>query len=126
MGRKERRALERKIKHLAKTKPNEIQTLIKDIYDRGLVENRMNNEDVLAPGDKVVFNMDRILHDPDFNKYKPEYKAFIREHVNDVFTLRQEAKQQGPFSLVSFEEDDSPERWLFYIGHLKKVKEQVE
>lgn len=123
MGRKERRAMERKIRHLAKTKPHEVQTLIKDVYDRGLIENRMDNEDVLVPGDKVMLNVKRIMEDPDFEKYKPEYKAFIRDHANEVFTLTKEAKQQGPFGLVSFEEDDSPQKWLFYIGHLKKVKE---
>ena len=44
MGRKERRELERKVKHLAKTKPWELNTFIRDEYSREVIESRMNDE----------------------------------------------------------------------------------
>lgn len=122
MGRKERRELERKIKHLTKTKPWEIQQIIRDEYTREMTESRLSNE-ILAPGDKVMFNLIKIAADPDYEKFKPEYRDFIINHAGDVFTLRQEAKQDGPFGLVSFVEDKSEPRWMHYLGHLKKVNE---
>lgn len=120
MGRKEKRELERKIRHLQKTKPWEMQALVREEYSRELVESRLSNE-ILAPGDKVMFNLTKIAADPDFEKFKPEYRDFIFNHAGDVFTLRKEAKQNGAFGLVSFEEDESQPRWMHYLGHLKKV-----
>lgn len=123
MGRKERRELERKVKHLAKTKPWELQAMIRDEYNQEVIESRMNDE-ILAPGDKVMFDLKKIAADPDYEKFKPEYRDYIINHAGDVFTLRKEAKQQGPFGLVSFEEDATDPRWLFYLGHVKKVKRE--
>ena len=121
MGRKERRELERKVKHLAKTKPWELNAFIRDEYSREVIESRMNDE-ILAPGDKVMFNLKKIAADPEYEKFKPEYRDYIINHAGDVFTLRQEAKQEGPFGLVSFIEDETDPRWMHYLGHLKKVK----
>ena len=120
MGRKERREIERKIKHLQKTKPWQLQALIRDEYSREVIESRMSNE-ILAPGDKDMFDLKKIAADPDYEKFKPEYRDYIINHAGDVFTLRKEAKQQGPFGLVSFVEDDNDPPWLWFIGHLKKV-----
>ena len=121
MGRKERRELERKVKHLAKTKPWELNAFIRDEYSREVIESRMNDE-ILAPGDKVMFNLKKIAADPEYEKFKPEYRDYIINHAGDVFTLRQEAKQEGAFGLVSFIEDETEPRWMHYLGHLKKVK----
>lgn len=122
MGRKERRQLERKIRHLQKTKPWEMQALVREQYNRELVESRLSNE-VLAPGDKVMFDLVKISKDPEYNHFKQEYKDFIINHAGDVFTLRKEAKQEGPFALVSFIEDETEPRWMHYLGHLKKIVE---
>lgn len=120
MGRKERRKLEKKIKHLQKTKPWELQALIREEYDRATIDSRLNN-DVLAPGDKVMLDVKKMMTDPDWDKYKPEYKNYVLSHANEVFTLRKEAKQDKAFTLVSFEEDDTQPRWMHFIGHVKKV-----
>lgn len=122
MGRKERRELERKLRHINNTKPWQLKTLVQEQYGRDLVEARINNEDVLAPGDKVMLDVKKISLDPDFEALKQEYKDFIFKNANRVFTLRQEAKQSGPFSLISFCEDDGPERKWFFVGYVKKVK----
>ena len=67
MGRKERRELERKIKHLQKTKPWQLQALVNEQYKREIYEKRMNNE-VLKPGDKVMldFEEDEISSPADY------------------------------------------------------------
>lgn len=120
MGRKERRELERKVKHLAKTKPWELKALFADQYDRAAVDSRISNE-VLVPGDKVMLDIRRIMSDPDWPNFKSEYQQFVIEHAGDVFTLAKEAKVQGPFIFVSFEEDTTDPRWLWFTGFVKRV-----
>ena len=126
MGRKERRKLERNVKHLAKTKPWELQALVQDQYSRDIVEARINNPDILKPGDKVMLDMKKVVSDPDFAQLKQEYKDYVYANANTVFTLRKEAKQSGPFSLVSFEEDvEEPRKW-FFLGYVKKMKSGLD
>lgn len=122
MGRKERRELERKVKHLAKTKPWELQALVQDQYSRDIIEARINNPDILKPGDKVMLDVKKVVSDPDFAQLKQEYKDYVFANANTVFTLRKEAKQSGPFSLVSFCEDEEEPRKWFFLGYVKKVK----
>lgn len=125
MGRKERRELERKLRHINNTKPWQLKTLVQEQYGRDLVEARINNEDVLAPGDKVMLDVKKISLDPDFAALKQEYKDFIFENANKVFTLRQEVKASGPFNLVSFCEDEEEPRKWFFVGYVKKVKDDT-
>lgn len=121
MGRAERRKMQKKIRHLQNTKPWEINALVREEYNREVIESRLTNE-ILAPGDKVMFNLVKIAADPDYEKFNPEYRDFVIKHAGDVFTLRQEARQDGPFGLVSFVEDEREPRWMHYLGHLKKVE----
>lgn len=122
MGCKERRELERKVKHLAKTKPWELQALVRDTYGRDVVDARTKNEDILAPGDKVRLDVKKVVEDPDFGELDQRYKDWVYANANQVFTLRCEIKRDGPFDLVSFCEDEEAERKWFYIGYVKKVK----
>ena len=123
MGRKERRELERKIKHLQKTRPWELQALIQEEYKRELIENRLNKE-VLAPGDKVKLDWVKITNDPDWDNFKPEYQKFVTDNASKIFTLDKEAKVQGPYAFVSLCEDETDPKWLFYTGFVKKVKNE--
>lgn len=123
MGRKERRELERKVRHLAKTKPWELNAFIRDTYGRDIVDARTKNEDILAPGDKVTLDVKKVVEDPDFGELDQKYKDWVYSNANQVFTLRNEIKRNGPFDLVSFEEDDEAERKWFYLGYVKKVKD---
>ena len=125
MGRAERRKLEKKIKHIAKTKPNEFQMLIKDEYKKFLVDMRTTKENIV-PGDKVMIDVKAMIEDPDYPKLKQEYKDYVQGHANEVFTLSREMKQVGPYFLVSFEEDDSEEKKYFFTGYVKKVKENKD
>lgn len=122
MGRKERRELDRKVKHLAKTRPWELQALVRDTYGRDLVDARTKNEDILAPGDKVMLDVKKIVEDPDFSELDQKYKDWVYANANQVFTLRSEVRRDGPFDLVSFCEDEEDPRKWFYLGYVKKVK----
>ena len=122
MGRAEKRKLAKKLKHLQNTKPWEVQAIIKEEYDRMLVENRTKNKDILMPGDKVQLDLEKIMQDPDWEKMKPEYKEYAMSHANNVFTLSKQAKQVGPYGLVCFEEDETDPKWLWFLGHVKKIE----
>ena len=122
MGRKENRKMLRTIKHLQKTKPWELKTMIQDQYGRDVIDNRMNKE-VFAPDNKVMLDLEKLSKDPDWDKFRPEYKEFVKANADKVFTLTDKASQKGPFALVSFVEDETDPKNLFFVGHLKKVKE---
>lgn len=122
MGRKERRAVERKIKHLAKIKPKEVQMLIQEEYKRFVVDMRTNKE-VLAPGDKVMLDINLLIEDPDWPKLKKEYKEYAVSHANEIFTVSEEIKQTGPYTLVSFVEDETDPKWLWFTGYVKKAND---
>ena len=123
MGRKERRELERKVRHLAKTKPWELNAFIRDTYGRDIVDARTKNEDILTPGDKVMLDVKKIVEDPDFGELDQKYKDWVYANANRVFTLRSEIRRKGPFDLVSFNEDEEEPRKWFYLGYVKKVKD---
>lgn len=125
MGRAERRKLEKKIKHLQKTKPWELQALVRDTYGRDIVDARTKNEDILAPGDKVTLDVKKVVEDTDFGELDQKYKDWVYANANRVFTLRSEIRRDGPFDLVSFEEDEEEPRKWFYLGYVKKVKNNV-
>ena len=120
MNRKERRELERKVRHIQKTKPWELQAMIRDQYPKEVIENRIG-KDTFAPGDKVMLDVQKVMDDINYGQMKQEYKEFIQSHANEVFTLSKVAKMSGPFAAVSFEEDETDPKWMFFIGHLKKV-----
>ena len=125
MGRAEKRKLAKKIKHIQKTKPWELQALIQEAYARELIENRVGKE-VLAPGDKVMLDVVKMSNDPDWVNMKEEYRNFVEANANRVFTLAKEARVSGPFSFVSMEEDETDPRWLFFTGHVKKVNNEQQ
>jgi hypothetical protein len=71
-----------------------------------------------------MLDVKKIMEDPDWENMKEEYKEFVKANANRVFTLNQEARQVGPFSFVSFNEDETDPRWLFMTGHVKKVESE--
>ena len=125
MGRTERRKLAKQIKHLQKTKPWELQTLVQEAYARELIESRVGKE-VLAPGDKVMLDVAKMSNDIDWINMKQEYRDFVADNADRVFTLAKEARVVGPFSFVSMEEDETDPKWLFLTGHVKKVNKGNE
>lgn len=78
-------------------------------------------ENALSEGDKVRLDMHSITTHPDYIKLTEKYKTWVHAHVDEVFTVIYDEQHRDSPLIVALQEDDSDPRWLFFIGHLKKV-----
>lgn len=76
---------------------------------------RANNG--ICEGDKVILDTAFIMSRKDYKKLVPEYREFIESSAGVVFTAHLEKDGR----LASLNENDN--KWLFWIGDLKKIKE---
>lgn len=73
-----------------------------------------------ADGDKVKLNIEKIKNDPNYKTKVSEYKDFVEDNLDKVFTIKLDDRQNDDPNLVTFEEES---RWLFWHGFLTKVEE---
>ena len=71
-----------------------------------------------------MLDVKKVVEDPDFGELDQKYKDWVYANANQVFTLRSEIRRDGPFDLVSFCEDEEAEKKWFYLGYVKKVKNE--
>lgn len=122
MNRTERRNLSKKIKKANKT------------LNLGLTKEQLKNyikfkeeqlsSIVLFEGDKVKFNYEGIVSRVDYEKRRPEYRDFIEQNKNTIFTVKYDEKYRNNPWLVSLEEDTTEPRWLFTTSDLILYKEE--
>lgn len=72
----------------------------------------------IRDGDKVKLNVQEITSRKNYERMTDEYKTFIDENKDSVFTAHIERR-----TLTSFVEDP---RWLFWCGDLLKVREDEQ
>lgn len=72
-------------------------------------------------GDKVTLNYKQITSRKDWKRKLPNYKNWVNENKDRVFTISKGEKYN---EFVTFKEDTSEEKWLFWVGDLVKVKEE--
>ena len=73
-------------------------------------------------GYKVKLNVTSLKADADYERKVPEYRQFIDDNADTVFTVQTEEKYKAT-TLVSFVE--AP-RWLWWIGDLIKIEEDID
>lgn len=122
MNRAERRNLSKKIKKVNKT------------LNLGLTKKQLKNyikfkeeqlsSVVLFEGDKVKIDYEGIVSRVDYEKRRPEYRDFIEQNKNTIFTVKYDEKYRNNPWLVSLEEDTTEPRWLFTTSDLILYKEE--
>ena len=122
MNRAERRNLTKKIKKANKTfglglNKNQLKEYIK------FKEEQLSSI-VLFEGDKVKIDYKSITSRVDYEKRRPEYRNFIEENKDVVFTVKYDEKYRNNPWLVSLEEDTTEPRWLFTTSDLILYKEE--
>ena len=75
---------------------------------------------VVAVGDKVRLKYDAITQSPDYDKRVENYKKFIEDNKDKVFTTE---SYNGYDKLFCFVEDDTEVKWVFHEYDLEKVEE---
>lgn len=71
-------------------------------------------------GDKVKLNHKQITSRKDWKRKNPNYKSFVKDNKDKTFTL---IKSEKFNEFVTFQEDNTDPKWLFWIGDL--IKEEV-
>ena len=75
---------------------------------------------VSAVGDKVRLKYDTITKSPDYDKRVENYKKFIKDNKDKVFTTE---SYKGYNKLFCFVEDATEAKWVFHEYDLEKVEE---
>ena len=114
MNREQKRTLAKNIR--SKGVKKELATAYAEIIGSGTGSHTPSQE--IAEGEKVMLNVEAIKARKFYPKMTENYKRFIEENKDTIFTAHTE---QG--RLISF--DESPQ-WLFWSGDLVKVSKQKE
>lgn len=122
MNRTEKRNLARKIKKANKTLKLGLNKTQLEQYIK-YKEEQMSSI-VLYEGDKVTLDYLGITSRVDYDKRRPEYRNFIEENKDKIFTVKYDEKYRNNPWLVSLEEDTTEPRWLFTTSDLILYKEE--
>ena len=75
---------------------------------------------IITVGDKVRLKYDAITQSPDYDKRVENYKKFIEDNKDKVFTTE---SYKGYNKLFCFVEDATEVKWVFHEYDLEKVEE---
>ena len=75
---------------------------------------------VISTGNKVRLKYDAITQSPDYDKRVENYKKFIEDNKDKVFTTE---SYNGYNKLFCFVEDETEVKWVFHEYDLEKVEE---
>lgn len=122
MNRAERRNLSKKIKKVNKTL--NLGLTKKQLKDYIKFKEEQLSSVALFEGDKVKIDYEGIVSRVDYEKRRPEYRDFIEQNKNTIFTVKYDEKYRNNPWLVSLEEDTTEPRWLFTTSDLILYKEE--
>lgn len=113
MNRKDRRSQMKKLQTTEKISKEKAKEIV-DIYyaHRPLEE-----------GTKVKLNWELISRSPDWKKLRQDYKDWVIEHKEDIFTVEWDKRRKDKNTndkkfMVCLKEDDTEPKWLFYTSLL--------
>lgn len=124
MNREERRAAVKKLTKKGLTKES-AETFVK----------RMSaittNPVTVWEGEKVILDYNRIITYPDWKQLREEYRNWVTEHKDDVFTVEfdtsKKKNQADDYNnFVQLAEDETKPKWLFWAGDLIPVEGQTK
>ena len=116
MNRTDRRNLAKKIKKANKSLNLGLNKKQLDEYIK-FKEEQMSSIS-LFEGDKVKIDYVGITSRVDYDKRRPEYRTFIEENKDKIFTVLYDEKYRNNPWLVSLEEDTTEPKWLFTTSDL--------
>lgn len=103
-----------------KLKVKRIGQILDDLSEIQKFKTAIKGDWPLKDGDKVKLDIDTIKKHPEYQQRLPAYRRFCEENADKVFTV---AFEEGlGKSVVSFVEDTTNPKWLFWIGDLKKAE----
>ena len=119
MNREERRAAVKKLTKKGLTKESAI-TFVKRI------DSITTNPITTWEGEKVTLDYNRIISYPDWKKMREDYRNWVTEHKNDIFTCEKDDSLKDDDTRVQLAEDTNEVKWLFHTSDLILVDENGE
>lgn len=110
MNREQKRKLKKHLQNISKERKKKERPTFVDRTDLSLKE-----------GTKVKLNYQRIISRSDYLMLREDYRNFIEENKDKIFTIEYDPKYQYEPLWVCLEEDKTPVKRLFYIGDLLSV-----
>jgi len=122
LNREQKREMIRRLRKQGLTKASAETCIIR-------MENKTENLPFSFEGEKVKIDFARIVSYPDWNELKENYRNWITEHKDEVFTVqfdpkRKEKNTNDVNTIVQLEEDTTEPKWLFWAGDLIPEKDQ--
>lgn len=112
MNREEKRDYIKKLRKQGRS-DQEIIRLI-ELKERSFVRKPLDE------GDKVKIDVEKIKSRKDYENMRNEYKLFIENNTNVIFTVEFDPKYQD-HTLVVLKEDETKPKWLWWEGDLKRL-----
>lgn len=78
---------------------------------------------VIVAGDKVRLKYDSITQSPDYDRRNENYRKFVDDNKDKIFTVE---SYKGYKKLFCFVEDETEVKWVFHEFDLEKVEETNE
>lgn len=116
MNRAQRRATDKKLRSVKGY----------NLYKK-LVEASMKlsaTEDMLEDGELVKINVDQIMGREEWNKLNPDYRDFVQQNRDTVFTAKIRRRSAGGYPVII--DLDGFEMWSFWIGDLIRLKKEKQ
>ena len=84
----------------------------------GIVNSSTLNK--LKDGDKVTLNIESIKSDVNYQRKVPDYKQFVEDNKDTVFTVEYDKKHTKESLLICFKEDNR--KWLWHELDIVRVE----
>lgn len=126
VNRKQKRIAEKAFKSKGKSK-EELNAMIDVINKMNMlkdVENLPKLKECLLEGDKIKLNVAKIKSHPSWEGYQKEYKDFVENSDDAIFTVEYDEKRKDKPNMVCLKEDTSRQKWLFWDGDLFVLDEK--
>lgn len=75
---------------------------------------------IISVGDKVRLKYDAITQSPDYDRRVENFKKFVEDNKDKIFTTE---SYNGYDKLFCFVEDETEVKWVFHEYDLEKVEE---
>lgn len=124
MNRDQRRTMEKALKKL--NKKLKMGLTKEQISNYVKFKDNQYNGNYFNEGDKVKIDCEGIMSRVDYDKRVDNYRKFIEENKDTVFTVEYDEKYREKPWLVCLKEDNTEPKWLFTTSDLILFKEKKE
>jgi predicted ribosome-associated RNA-binding protein Tma20 len=84
-----------------------------------LVKKYQQYKESIQEGTKVKLNVKAIQSDRNYSRMTDQYKAFVEEHKDTIFTVEYDEKFGKEPKIVMLKEDISDPKYYWWIGELE-------